>query len=74
MALEILGTESKLLGLKVSWINTKILVFVFLFNGNIDFPPSVTVQGENGCFRPWFSLFCYVVVKLIASEPVNTAV
>ena len=38
--------ESEPLGLKVSWIKTKIQKFVVIFDRNVDLPPPVAVQGE----------------------------
>ena len=42
--------ESEPLGLKVSWIKTKIQRFVGFFDENINLPPPVVVQGEPVSF------------------------
>ena len=44
--LDTLSIESRSLGLKVSWINTKIQKFVNFFDENINLPSPVAVQGE----------------------------
>ena len=43
-ALDTLSIESKSLGLKVSWIKTKIQRIVAFFDENIDLPPPAAVQ------------------------------
>ena len=50
VSLDTLSTESKPLGLKVSWIKTKIQKFVSFFDANINLPPPVVVQGEPVSF------------------------
>ena len=49
-ALDTLSMESEPLGLKVSWIKTKIQKFVGFFDENINLPPPVVVQGEPVSF------------------------
>ena len=49
-ALDTLSIESRPLGLKVSWIKTKIQKFVGFFDENINLPPPVVVQGEHVSF------------------------
>ena len=56
-ALDILSTESKPLGLKFSWIKTKIREFIAFFDENIDPSPPVTVQGKLVSF---FDCFVYL--------------
>ena len=46
-ALNTLSTETKPLGLKVSWIKNMIQKFVSFFDENLDLPPPVALQGEN---------------------------
>merc|ERR1712030_50969 len=49
-AQDTLSLESEPLGLKVSWIKTKIQKFVGFFVENINLPPPVVVQGEPVSF------------------------
>ena len=49
-ALDTLSIESRPLGLKVSWIKTKIQKFVGFFVENNNLPPPVVVQGEPVSF------------------------
>ena len=45
-ALDTLSMESEPLGLKVSWIKTKILKFIAFFDENINLPPPVVMLEE----------------------------
>ena len=49
-ALDALSIAYKLLGLKVSWVKTKIQNFVALFDVDKDLPPPVAVHGDHVSF------------------------